>query len=315
MCTMNHSTSSSSTSSFTSSSAVRTVFRLNRIGLQHFHEERYSDASECFLSGIKVLKRLTTCCLNGSSSCSESIEMPAHADSLELSQAYSNPLPKSNRKGAILQPLDITSLQFPFGNNGDVYDRYTWVSFALIFNLASTMHYNAMLMKEGQPSLNSESTMSRNVLVEQALRLYQCAFEGVSNQEFPTSPPLHERSCRTSRVILAQRLILSVAHNMGLLLSGMELRDVGMGIAGSDNNHNSRASRRPSSHRCFQVVFATVHSLRDYYGIQHEDFPADFDLQLVINTALERLEICPSDVPSGHSDNAVFTHSATAPCA
>jgi hypothetical protein len=291
--------------SFNAAFANRTILRLNRIGIQHFHEGCYPEASRCFLSAIKLLKRLTTCSLGETSfgnECNNEVECQ---DAMERSRAHPSPLRKSERKGSVLQPMEPSSLQFVF--NGDfcsttvpedgIYTRYTWIGFVLIYNLASTVHHHALSVTEQSPN--------RKVLVVQALRLYQCAFQGISNQEYNPASLHRSKDASSNQVILGQRLLLSVVHNMGLLLCDEEVRQ---------NHHKIPSFSLPSAHRCFQVVFATIHSLRDYYGIQLGDFPAEFELQLVIDTALERLGICQGT--GGEDDeNTPGGHSATAPCA
>jgi hypothetical protein len=144
------------------------------------------------------------------------------------------------------------------------------------------------------------------------MKLYQCAFDGVSTHSYPTPSGL-ETTTRSRHIVLGQQILLSTIHNMGLLLSTEEKRNL---TTSNSNLGNTCEDTIPPSYRCFQVVFATLHSLSDYYGIQHSDFPPDFELQLLIDTALEGLQSCESRKRAqSNNDNPLAVHFNTAPCA
>lgn len=309
----------SNTSSIASASANCTINRLNRIGLYHFHHGSFSKASECFLSAIKSLKQLS---LAPSEDYSRRPRPAISADDCSAT------IPTSRRSGSLLQPLELCNLSLdeaePFSSAvvavdlNELYSRYTWVSFILIFNLAATVHHQACTMEEGSPPPRHEQHhTSREMLLDQALRLYQCAYQGISNHDFSSSP-LCKKSSRTQHIILGQQLQLSVLHNMGLLLTQEEALNEQLQETG-DGRHQQQ-QQLPSAHRCFQLVFAVVHSLRDYYGIGHDDFPADFDLQLAIDVALDHLHHNNTMVPGGRGQGRRINdggdvHFSTAPCA
>jgi hypothetical protein len=292
--------------------ANRDLLRLNHIGCQHFQAGRFSEASECFLRAVRVLKRV--CLLDG-----ELLDLGNDDHALDVSDTYQEESisTKTTRLGAVLQPMmnlylpiqcEKTSVQ-----SKEVCTSYTLASFVLIFNLASTIHHHALMFDEECNSA-MESTVSRETLVNWALQLYQCSYHGVSNHDYP-SPSALDKTVHSRQVVLGQQLVLSIAHNMGLLLSTEEQRRKSLveetEMISTDNNvKNSNSDCKFSSYRCFQVVFATLHLLRTYYGIQHRDFPSDFELQLVINTALEGLSRT-----NNYGEYPGDLHSDTAPCA
>jgi hypothetical protein len=117
-----------------------------------------------------------------------------------------------------------------------------------------------------------------------------------------------------AKIVLSLQIVLGIAQNMGMLLSTEDennwlIEETEMNTNNNCGN-NSSSDTRPSSFRCFQVVFATLHSLSDYYGIQHSDFPPHFELQLVIDSALGGL----SRKPGQRNVDSAF-HSKLAPCA
>jgi hypothetical protein len=290
--------------------ANRDLLRLNRIGCQHFQAGRFSEASECFLGAMSDLKR--TCSFRG-----EQLDLSNDDHALELSDTCQEESisSKTTRLGAVLQPMSLCNLHLPFqcetsDQSMEVCSSYTLVSFVLIFNLASTIHHRALMFDE-ECNNTTELTVSRDTLVNWALQLYQCSYQGVSNYDYP-SPSGLDKTVHSRRVVLGQQLVLSVAHNMGLLLSTEEKRIMSLiEEAGMNSNYNtSNSDCKFSSYRCFQVVFATLHSLRDYYGIRHSDFPSDFEMQLVIDTALEGLA-CKNK----YDKYLDALHSDTAPCA
>jgi hypothetical protein len=302
--------------SVSASIANRTIHRLNRIGLQHFQGGRFPEASECFLSAMKVLKR--TC-----SSIEERQDISNDDNNtLDLPDVYQEyTKKKTTRLDAILPPMNFCNLYLPLQwvstvhCKEEVCSRYTLIGFLLIFNLASTIHHHALHFDDPCNS-TTEPTVSRETLVARALQLYQCAFEGVSIHEYPTSSGL-DKLFRSRQIVLGLQILLSAIHNMGLLLSSEEKRNSLIKDTEMSNvADNSNRDALPPSYRCFQVVFATLHSLSDYYGIEHSDFPLDFELQLVIDTALEGLHICESPRSGQVNDNNPWAiHSDTAPSA
>jgi hypothetical protein len=293
--------------------ANRDLLRLNRIGCQHFQRGRFSEASECFLGAMKDLKR--TCSFDGNR-----LNLPNDVHALDVSDTCQEESisTKTTRLGAVLQPMSLCTLYLLFhcetsDQSIEVCSSYTLISFVLIFNLATTIHHHALMFDE-QCNSAMDSTVSQETLVNWALQLYQCSYKGASNFDYP-SPAGLDKTVHSRQIVLGQQLVLSIVHNMGLLLSTEEQRRKSLveetEMNPIDNNgKNSNSDCQFSSYRCFQVVFATLHSLRDYYGIRHSDFPSDFEMQLVIDTALEGLS---------HKNNydkyLDALHSDTAPCA
>jgi hypothetical protein len=337
--TMNNATSNNYLSS--PSFANQSILGMNRKGIQHFQEGRFSEATECFLSAIQTMKR--TCSLGeeaqeGLSANDEHRRLDVRSSCCCQESTCEKHTAAMTRFGAVLPPMDFCDVSFALHQQQhneasiqlrDAYSRYTLISFVLIFNLASTIHHQALVVDDDKQlqqqqqqqqhlqqtadSSNSSSnsdnsctkpTVPRDVLVKRALRLYQRAFEGLSSIHDDTmSSSGLDNTIRSRRIVLRQQLLLSTGHNMGLLLLSTEENrtllnednDPEMTVPDSScsNICNKDTTQQfPSSHRCFQVVFATIHALSDYYGIQHSDFPSDFDLQLVIDTALEGLQSC-----------------------
>jgi hypothetical protein len=133
-------------------------------------------------------------------------------------------------------------------------------------------------------------------MIDQSLRLYQCAYQGLTYHDYQFQS-IGNKGYRSQFVILGQRLLLSTMHNTGLLLRALE-------EGSRQSGTKTLSSRSTSSSRCFQLVLTTVHSMEQYYGIKHSDFPYDFDLDMVIQTALELLSIV------GNNNNCF-----AAPCA
>jgi hypothetical protein len=330
----------------------RSILGLNRTGIQHFQVGRFPEASEYFLSAIQTLK--STCSVDGESA---DLSNDDHDhDTVDDSHAWyqestDEKMTAATRLGAVLGPISFGNGYFPSKQEHksgmslrDLYARYPLVGLVLIFNLASTIHHYALIVDKEQQEQqaddndnnksnsngNRSPTVSRDILVDRALRLYQCAFDGVSSiLDYTMSSSGLDKTLYSRQVVLRQQLLLSTIHNMGLLISSTEeernscLHDVTVKKNPNNNINNgsnvansSIESQRPTSYRCFQVVFATLHSLGDYYGIQPSDFPSDFELQVVIDTALERLQNCPSSSSSSTTtkgQNAI--HPGTAPCA
>jgi hypothetical protein len=325
-----------STSNSVPSSAFfvhRKILGLNRIGNQQFQRGHFPEASDCFLSAIQSLKR----------ACSFGGEPPELSNddylTFDQSQAWCQEFTiekrtMTTRLSALMRPMTFRdayfSLHHPNESSSvqwrDVYSRDTLVGLILIFNLASTIHHYALVIDEQQKA-NSRSnnscfgrlkpTVSREVLVNHALQLYECALEGVSSTyDCILAYPGLDKTLHARQLVLRQQLLLSSTHNMGLLLGNIEEErsarlDVETRMNPNNSNSNFATTSRdvlPTSYRCFQVVFASLHSLSDYYGIQHSDFPSDFELQVVVDTALERLQICHPLSGSGQNPSM-------APCA
>jgi hypothetical protein len=314
MITMNESTPDN-LPSLSASHGNRTILRLNRIAFQHFHEGRFPEASECFLSAMQVLKRV--CSASGEQ---QDLSSDDHR-TLDLPDTWQeSTYQKMTRLGAVLQPMNFCDLYLPLQlessiQSEEICSRYTLIGFVLIFNLATTIHHHALVFEE-QGNIVKESTVSRGTLVIRALRLYRCAFEGVSVHNYPSRPSELDKTSLSRQIVLGQQLLLSTIHNMGLLLGSEEKSKSLIGM--TENNSNSNRDSLPSSYRCFQIAFATIQSLSVYYGIQHSDFPPDFELQLVIDTALHELQSSESRKKSQSNDdddNPWIVHSDTAPCA
>jgi hypothetical protein len=176
----------------------------------------------------------------------------------------------------------------------EIPDRFAWISYALIFNLAVTAHRRAIVTLETDCDKKYSQTALH--LFGQATGLYQCVYDGIDTHEYSQRQACEET--QTKQMVFKQRLLLSVLHNMGILFGGLE------GSATTQRQWQS------TSFRCFQLVFATLHSLKDYYGIEKSDFPNDFDAQLVVETALDQLSICPDS-----SGSSIDRNVNTAPCA
>jgi hypothetical protein len=277
--------------------ACQIIMNLNRVGIKNFHCQKLNEASDCFLSAIKILKRLTDegCSPSDnyrSAACAEQQQQQESNISTATTFAKSSSIDSTIRTSVVLEPVALEPYLFAVGYNrttsplSQKYDEYSLVSFVLIYNLASTMHHRTLF------GADSSTILSRTSMIDQALRLYQCAYDGLSSHEYTTFPPTMT-VYRSRFIVLGQRLLLSTLHNTGLLLRIFE---------GESSVRTTFSAT--SSIKCFQVVLATVHSMKDYCGINQRDFPHDFDLDMVIQTALEQLSVV------GDSTNCI-----AAPCA